>query len=211
MEMAGKIWPPVPPPLMMILSFFYVIVNKFRVGFKRIQVLQVLLDVGVRLDQRFRLFLLQLHLARNGAADGEDDAEGQAETQEGGVAVADQRQGLARHRADVGVDEHVQEGLAGDEQAQSRHGELGVEVLAAVARDQRTARQQRHVQENDEDGAQQTVFFDDEAEHIVLGHVRNDVALGALSGALAQYAAFLYGYLGAVRLAYLVQGFVIGV
>ena len=76
-----------------------------------------------------------------------------------------------------------------------------------VFRQDRSARQQAAIQDDDQQRAQDAVFLNDETEHIIFEHDRYDVALGTASRALADDAAFADGNLRADRLLDFVQSF----
>ena len=119
--------------------------------------------------------------------------------------MAYQRQGLSSERTHVTVDHYVHHRLSGDEDHKSGHCCLRKMVVAVTHYD-RASRKEAYVQDDYQQSSEQSIFFHDEAEHVVFEHDRNDVSLCAPSGPLADQAAFVNGNLGADGLLELVQG-----
>ena len=92
------------------------------------------------------------------------------------------------------------------EQNQSGNHCLRV-VVVTVPDYYRASGEEASVQYQYHQGADHAVFFDNEAEDIVLIHDGDHISLGAVARSLSEESAFAYGYFRADRLHGLVQNF----
>ena len=143
-----------------------------------------------------------LHLLVCHLADGQYDAESQAEHQEGAGTVAQQRKGLSCHRYYVGVYKNVQERLACYQEGQSSYRCLG-EFIAAQADNGGAPGYQAQVEQHNDYSSYQSEFLDYEAEHIVGIYERNIILLGTVSYHFSCQFPFVYRNLGSIWLPYL--------
>ncbi|CCX55795.1 unknown [Bacteroides sp. CAG:1060] len=119
--------------------------------------------------------------------------------------MADKRQCLACHRADVGIYEHVQKCLSRDEKTETGHGYFCKFIVPAVPDYDGPACQKGQVQYENKDTTCQTVFFYYKAVYIVFRIVRHFIFLGAFSRTLSNQSSFFDGYFCAVWLPYFVK------